>query len=141
MKNLRRILPLTIAAMLVLAGCRATVPVENVVKEPYGSTTYANAGKLTLSDYEKAIIRAGTYRNWISKTIAPGQVEATNVIRGKHTVVVDIIFNTETFSIDYKRSANLKWDPTSRTIHPNYNAWVKLLEADIKAEIQRMRTR
>ena len=141
MKNLRRIMPLTIAAMLVLAGCRATVPVESVVKEPYGPATYANAGKRTLGDYEKAIIRAGTYRNWISKTVAPGQIEATNVIRGNHTVVVDIAFNTETFSIDYNRSTNLKWDPTTRTIHPNYNSWMKLLEADIKAEIQRLRAR
>ena len=133
------VIPVTLIAALALVGCRATVPVENVVKAPYGSASYQSAGKLTLSDYEKAITRAGTYRRWVSNPVAPGHIEATNVIRTKHTVVIDIFFNTETFSIDYKNSTHLKWDPTSRTIHPNYNSWVKLLEADIKAEIQRMR--
>jgi hypothetical protein len=141
MKNRRSVIPVTIIATLMLVGCRATVPVQNVVKASYGSASYANAGKLTLNDYEKAINRAGTYRKWVSKPVVPGHIEATNVIRTKHTVAVDIFFNTETFSIDYKRSTNLKWNPTSRTIHPHYNSWVKLLEADIKAEIQRMRAR
>lgn len=139
MQKMRLLLLLTIIAPLALVGCRATVPVENVVETSYGSATYADAEKLTLIDYEKAIVRAGIHRNWIANPVAPGHLEATNVIRNKHTVVVDIFFDTESFSIKYKDSKNLDWNPATRTIHPNYNSWVKLLEADIKAEVQHLR--
>lgn len=138
MKITQLLVLFAISAPLALGGCRATVPVTNVPETSYGSATYSDARKLTLSDYEKAIVRAGSYRGWIMKPIAPGQLEATNVVRGKHTVVVDIVFNTETYSIKYKDSKNMDWDAATRTIHPNYNTWVKLLEADIKAEIQRL---
>lgn len=141
MRQPRLYLSFAIIATLALAGCRAAVPINNVVNTSYGSTAYADAGKLTLTDYEKAIVRAGTYRNWEMKPIGPGQLEAKNVIRNKHTVHLDIVFNTETFSIKHKGSTNLEWNATAQTIHPSYNTWVRLLEADIKAEIQRLRAR
>lgn len=139
MKISRLMFSATVCATLALVGCRATVPVQNVVKASYGSAAYGEAGKLTLHDYEKAIARAGTYRNWETKPIAPGHLEASNLIRRKHAVVVDIFFDTETFSIQYKSSSDLDWNPAAGTIHPNYNSWVDLLKADIKAEIQRLR--
>lgn len=139
MKKMRLTLPLAALAMLALVGCRTAVPIESVNAESYGSIAYAEAGALTLRDYEKAIVRAGANRGWTMRPIGTGKLEATNNIRNKHTVVVDIAFNTETFSIDYKDSTNMDWNPTTRTIHPNYNSWLELLEADIKTEIQRMR--
>ncbi|MEH6755429.1 MAG: hypothetical protein V7788_14845 [Alphaproteobacteria bacterium] len=139
MNKLRFVLPLALVAALALVGCRTAVPIENVSTVSYGSNAYAKEPNLTLTDYEKAIVRAGTYRGWLAKPVAPGHLEAANVIRNKHTVVVDILFNTETFSIDYKSSQNLDWNPATKTIHPNYNSWIELLEADIKAEIQRLR--
>lgn len=139
MNKIRLTLPLAALAMLALVGCRTAVPIETVSAESYGSSTYAEADKLTLRDYEKAIVRAGANRGWAMRPVGAGKLEATNVVRDKHTVVVDIAFDTETFSIDYKDSKNMDWNPTARTIHPNYNSWVELLEADIKTEIQRMR--
>tara|TARA_R110002072_G_scaffold9769_3_gene46882 strand:+ start:280 stop:705 length:426 start_codon:yes stop_codon:yes gene_type:complete len=139
MRTSRLLLTFAVAATLGLAGCRATVPVNNIVNTSYGSAAYADAKNLTLTDYEKAIVRATTYRNWVAKPLAPGHIEASNLIRNKHKVVVDILFDTETFSIKYKDSTHLAWNPTTQTIHPNYNSWVRLLEADIKSEIQRLR--
>ena len=133
------VLSFALIATLAIAGCRASVPIDEPVKASYGTNAYAESAKLTLSDYEKAIVRAGTYRRWVAKQIAPGQLEFTNTIRDKHTVVLDIVFDTETFSIKRKSTTNLRWNPTTKTIHPNYNFWIDLLEADIKAEIQRLR--
>lgn len=139
MNKTRLTLPLAALAMLVLAGCRTAVPIDNVNTESYGSVIYAEANKLTLKDYEKAIVRAGAHRGWDIRPISAGQLEATNVVRDKHTVVVDVAFDRKTFSIDYKNSKNMDWNSRTKTIHPSYNAWVELLEADIKAEIQRLR--
>ncbi|MEX0759016.1 MAG: hypothetical protein WD100_05505 [Tistlia sp.] len=140
MRKLTILLPLMLAAAFALAGCRATVPVKNVDGAVYGPITASPGTQLTLDDYERAIIRAGSERNWIFERAGPGHLVGTNNVRGKHTAVVDVTFDTESFSIDYKDSSNLKWDSSKRTIHPNYNAWVDLLKADIQAEIQRMRS-
>jgi|SaaInlStandDraft_2_1057019.scaffolds.fasta_scaffold91894_2 hypothetical protein len=139
MNKFKLSIPLALVAALALVGCRTAVPIENVSTASYGSDAYTSAQDLSLKDYEKAIVRAGTYRIWVAKPVAPGHLEATNVIRNKHTVVVDILFNTETFSIDYKSSTILDWNPATKAIRPNYNSWVELLEADFKAEIQRLR--
>lgn len=139
MRKSSLVLSFALIATLAVAGCRASVPIDEVVKTSYGANTYSDAKKLTLSDYEKAIVRAGTYRRWNAKQIAPGHLELTNMIRDKHNVALDVFFDTETFSIKHKSSTNLRWNPTARTIHPNYNLWVDLLEGDIKAEIQRLR--
>jgi hypothetical protein len=134
--KLKTVLPIIVFAALALVGCRGTVPIENVSNAPYGLASYTADEPLTLEDYEQAIVRAGSKRNWVFERVGPGHLVATNVVRGKHTAVVDITFDTESFSIDYKDSRNLKYDPSTQTIHPNYNAWVDLLKVDIQTEIQ-----
>ena len=132
-------LPIALVAMVALAGCRAPVPVQNLDNVKYGMSEYTPRKTLTLEDYERAIIRAGSERNWIFEPAGPGHLIGTNDIRGKHKAVVDVTFTTESFSIDYKNSQNLDYNANAGTIHPNYNNWVELLKADIQAEIQKMR--
>lgn len=133
------VLSFVLIATLAIAGCRGSLPIDEVVKTSYGPNTYSEAKKLTLTDYEKAIARAGTYRRWVAKPVAPGHLELTNNIRNKHDVTLDVFFNTETFSIKHKSSKNLRWNPTEKTIHPLFNMWLDLLEGDIKLEIRRLR--
>lgn len=139
MPKLRHILPVIFAATLALGGCRATVPVHNVDKAAYGLAAYSPSKPLTLDDYERAIVRAGSKRGWVFEKVSPGHLVGTNNLRGKHTAIVDVVFDTEKFSINYKDSKNLKWDPSTHTIHPNYNSWVDLLKGDVQSEIQKMR--
>lgn len=139
MQKLKYILPILFIAAFAVAACRAPVPVQNFNDVKYGMSDYKPSRTLTLDDYERAIIRAGSKRNWIFEPAGPGHLIGTNDVRGKHKAVVDVTFNTETFSIDYKNSQNLDYNSSARTIHPNYNSWVDLLKADIQAEIQKMR--
>ena len=136
MPTLKFVFPIALVAALALAGCRALVPVEDVDNAPYSLAAYTQAQPLTMYEYEQAIVRAGAKRNWVFEQVGPGHLVGTTVVRGKHTAVVDVFFDTETFSIHYKDSQNLKWDPERRKIHPNYNAWVDLLKSDIQAEFQ-----
>lgn len=139
MQKLKILLPVAMMMALALAGCRATVPVRNIDNVNYGMTSFTPSEPLTLEDYERAIVRAGSERGWVFEPVGPGHLVGTNNVRGKHTAVVDVTFDSETFSIDYKDSTNLKWDSKKGTIHPNYNSWVELLKADIQAEIQKLR--
>jgi hypothetical protein len=132
------VLLIIVFASLALVGCRGTEPIENVSDASYGLVSYSAGEPLTLEDYEQAIVRAGSKRNWVFERVGPGHLLATNVVRGKHTAVVDITFDTESFSIDYKDSRNLKYDSSTQEIHPNYNAWVDLPKVDIQTEIQKI---
>jgi hypothetical protein len=139
MRKVKFAIPLMLLAAIAVAGCRATVPVDNIENSPYGATSYADTKQLTLDDYERAIIIAGSERNWVFEKVGPGHLVGTNVVRGKHTAVVEVIFTTTEFSISYKDSKNLEYDPAKNTIHPNYNSWIELLKGDIQSEIQKLR--
>lgn len=126
---------LVLMSVLALAGCRLAT-LENVNDAPYGVSAASNPAQLTMNDYEKAIIRAGTKRNWIFERVETGHLVGTNDVRGKHTAVVDVKFTNETFSITYKDSKNLNHDASRNEIHPNYNHWVRNLSKDIRSEVQ-----
>jgi len=121
------------AAVLVVAGCRPGVPIENISNARYSAVTSSNF--LQVSDYERAIIRAGANRDWRFTKVASGHLQGDLNVRGKHEASVDVLFNTETYSINYKSSQGLKYDPATNQIHPNYNSWIRLLDSDIQREI------
>ncbi|GMG85006.1 hypothetical protein LNKW23_42220 [Paralimibaculum aggregatum] len=128
-----------VAAMtlaLALAGCRSA-PLLDIKGAPYGAAT--SYQRLSYRDYENAIIRAGTKRNWVFRRIGQGHLEGSLTVRGKHNAVVDIYFDTESFSIIHKASSGLDYNPGQGTIHSNYNAWIQNLENDIRAEVQLLR--
>jgi len=138
MLNNHRIALSTVFVALALAGCRPLVPVTNLSNVPYSTGGYQSARVLTLGDYERAIVRAGTNRGWRFSTVSSGLLEGNLDVRGKHSVVVEVPFTTDSYSINYKSSKGMKYDAASNQIHPNYDSWIKLLDDDIKKEIQRM---
>lgn len=123
---------LGVAAMVALAGCRAGQPVYNVTSASYAT---ASARKPSMGQVERAIIRAGAKRGWSFTPVAPGQLQGSTVVRGKHRATVTVVYSRSDFSIQYKDSQNMEYDPATGNIHPNYNSWVRLLEQDIRAEI------
>ena len=141
MPKFRLVTPIAVIATLALVGCGSgrVAPIETISDASYGTTAFEKSKTLTLDDYGRAVVRGAATRNWVSEAVSPGHIEATNVIRGKHTVVVDIRYNTETFSINYKSSQNLNYVSATNMIHPNYNSWIRLLEADIRSEVLKLR--
>jgi hypothetical protein len=121
---LKLAVPFVIA--FLLSACRTPVPVYNVSSEP---VTPAPA---SLADVQRAITKAGVGLGWQMKPVAPGKMIGTLKIR-EHTAVVDITFNTKTYSIKYKESTNLNYDGTN--IHPNYNGWIQNLDKQIRVNL------
>ena len=88
----------------------------------------------TMEEVEAAIKRAGVGLGWQVRTISPGLLEARLPIR-THLAVTAIRFHTQTFSITYKDSMNLKYNAGNKTSLSNFVSWVQNLQNAILAEV------
>ena len=129
-KNTRRLAAscLSLALVsLVVVGCKSA-PVYNVQDAAIASGTT----KADMADIQKAIVRAGSSLGWQMKAAGPGSMIGTLYLR-KHVAVVDIRYNTKTYSILYKESQNLDYDGAN--IHSNYNGWIQNLNRAIQTQL------
>jgi hypothetical protein len=124
MLRARTFLVASIAALLL--AC--TQPIRNVADAPVPKP------QLTEEQMAAAIKRAGAGLGWAMTEKGPGKMEGTLHLR-KHVAVVDITYNPKTYSILYKDSTNLNYDPTGPKIHKNYNGWIQNLDNAIKVQL------
>jgi hypothetical protein len=99
-----------------------------------------------------AINAAATAKNWTTTSIGNDKLLATLVVRHKHTIVVEITYAPDKYSVAYKDSVNMKYgiagaqfDGFKQTspggypeIHPFYNDWVKELIDTIQVELLKL---
>jgi len=117
---------LLMVAGVSLSGCR-TAPVRDIGPTPTQTRTSAD-------DVRKEILAAGASLGWVMKEQSPGLIVGTLALR-THLAVVEIPYNTSSFSIRYKDSQNLKYNAADKTIHSNYNGWVENLNNTIVARL------
>ncbi len=123
-------LVLVCAAIVILGGCR-TATIHNVTD---ASIPNAVDHQLTLDEVTKAIVSAGAKHGWEMRIQEPGHIVGTLGLRS-HVAVVDIPYTTKSFSIVYKSSENLRYDPDDKTIHSNYNGWIRNLHVAIQRNL------
>ncbi|PSW06875.1 hypothetical protein [Photobacterium lipolyticum] len=117
---------LVVAAMFVtLAGCSRVQPILNVENTPV-------VFNLQSSQVKQAIIEAGIGRGWVMRETTPGKIRGEYQARS-HQAIIDITYNTNTYSIEYADSDNLKYEDGK--IHRNYNRWINNLDVDIKKKL------
>lgn len=131
MKIVRSLL-LLLAAVLAASGvhaARGSIPIQNFEEMPISS---GNGKSLTLEQVKNAIISGGSRNRWVA-TVQPGNtVRLTYSVR-THVAVVNVAYNTKTYSIRYADSTNLGYSAEGAgIIHPNYNKWVSNLQRDIE---------
>lgn len=114
-----------LVAGIAVASCR-TSPIYNVQ-----SSTMSTSTSATLADVTRTIKQAGAGLGWQMMEKGPGHIEGKLLLR-KHMALVDIQFDTKTFSIMYLDSSNLDYNGT--LIHSNYNGWIQNLERAILAQ-------
>lgn len=114
-------------ALLSNDAVARTKPVENIENVPIPNG-------LDLQTIGNAIVDGCAVRNWVAKEVEPGHMQCQLYLR-THMAKVDIRYDTETFSITYADSENLKYDAEKRRIHRNYNSWVQNLNGDIRNEL------
>jgi hypothetical protein len=118
-------------ALLAMIGCRAGGQVYEVKDAPVQT---ASGKSLTLEQVQKAIIDAGIKQTWIMTPIKPGQMLGEYNVQS-HQIHVLIPYTTKNYSILYKDSSNLRYDPEKRTIHVNYAKWIERLDNEIKMRL------
>jgi hypothetical protein len=130
------ILRILLAAVLTFASAHAVAqrhPVPIINYENVQITTAA--GQLTTEQVKQAILTAAGSKQWVVTEQGPGRMTATLHVRGKHTVVTEIIHSNDKFSLLYKDSTNMKYGPGpdgKGVIHPFYNRWVQDLKEAIR---------
>ena len=87
---------------------------------------------------QRAIISGCAVRGWQCKAVKPGEIRAVLYVR-KHMAESRITFDTETYSVTYVDSNELRYDPATNEIHRKYNLWVVNLISDINESIVSIR--
>lgn len=117
---------------------RSVVPIVNFEDQVVPS---ADGTPKALDKVREAILAAGRDQEWQMNPVKDGHIVATRVIRGKHTMVLDITYSPARYSVVYSDSINLNFKPVGSVqpasvqgaaasgaaqgmIHPNYNKWV-----------------
>lgn len=117
--------------LIALAGCRAGAPIYDV--KDTAIPISANQS-LSLNEVTKAITAAAAKHGWEMRVEKPGLIVATLHLR-EHEAVVNILYDTSSYSIVYVSSQNLQFNEGNRTIHKNYNSWIRNLNISIQREL------
>jgi hypothetical protein len=111
-------------AVVNTANARWAVPLVNPGPTSWGCD-------LSLSEVKKGIDMGLIIKNWVPSNEQTGYTQGKIVVRGKHTLVVDINYTKNSFDIKYKSSDKLKHkvdDEGVEKIHPNANSWMDNLK-------------
>lgn len=124
---------IVLASLVVVAmiGCRAGGQVYEVKDAPIQT---ASGKEPTLEQVQKAIMDAGIKQTWIMTPVKPGEMLGEYNVQS-HQIHVLIPYTSKHYSILYKDSSNLRYDPVKRTIHVNYQKWIERLDNEIKARL------
>lgn len=129
---------LIFAAVLSLnVIAREAVPVVN--HDDIAVTT--NSGKTpSAAQIKQAIVAGASARSWSIAPQADGKLLATLNVRGKHSIVVDVSYTADKYSLRYKDSSNMKFGDRDGqfVIHPSYNKWVQGLKEAIRIELLKL---
>ncbi len=117
MKNIAKIVALVLGITFAswASAQRTPVPVMNFVNVPVPTS---GAKELTTEQVRQAIMSACTLREWTSKDVEPGVIEATYFKNFKHTVVTRIRYSATQYSVTYVSSENMKYSEDAHDL-PN----------------------
>ena len=113
--------------LVVSVGCRM-----GTIYNVEGAAIAPGSGKrLTQDEVTTVIVNAGAKYGWAMSVAKPGHIIGTLSLRS-HKAVVDITYTTTSYNITYKNSENLKYNPSTNSIHANYSTWIKRLQVSIQ---------
>lgn len=116
------------------ANARTSVPIQN--HENIAIASSADKA-LSVDAVKNAIVKAAGTKNWTITYQPDNKMLATLIVRGKHTVVVEISYAADKYSLSYKGSTNMNYSTMDGQpiIHPFYNKWVQDLLNAIRIEL------
>ena len=95
--------------------------------------------ELSENKVAQGITAALISRGWsVTKKDSDGKMVAQIIVRGRHTLVVDIAYGATWYDVTYKSSDNLKYKDNgdgTATIHGNANKWLRNIHQDIAKQL------
>ena len=122
----RALLAFILLGFVGISGCLA--PLVNVTDS---AVTTGSERSASIKELGEAVVKASGSLGWRMQRITAGHIVGTLFLRSQ-MAAVDITFNEDTYSINYKNSSNLKYN--GEEIHRNYNGWIKMLDDAINRE-------
>lgn len=113
-----------LVAVLVSVGCARVQPVYNVPDTAVDVSSDNGAEEI-----RKAILAGAQAKGWRVEEVGPGHMIARVAVR-THTATVDIYYDNDSYSIQYRDSSDLMYDGSN--IHRNYNKWIIYLDEQIR---------
>jgi len=112
-----------------------------LIDDPIRVKLQKGSEELTRERVQKAIKTMGAAQGWRVTGESDEVIELTNFVRDKHLMVLNFRYGTEGYTASYVRSANLLYKAIlpngspARSIHKNYNIWVRQLVDAINANL------
>ena len=125
---------MTVALLAAAPVALADDPLKDVIDREV--PTLKNGSRLPILDIEGAILAACARRNFKAEVSEPGIITARWERRG-HWFDVTIPYSNEAYSIRYKDSHRMDYNPTRQRIDDDYNAFVEGLSEHIEADFER----
>jgi hypothetical protein len=129
--KLLRLLAAILAFAALTVHARGSVPVINHEAVP---AVRASGEPATAPQILAAMQAAGGLRGWQVAPSGPGKAIGTLNVRGKHSISTDITLAKGQYSIKYRDSSNMNYEPVG-LIHPKYNMWVQTFMDDVRMQL------
>ena len=130
MKKFYQIGVLGLMILGLITGCGQAPTVHSIDNSHYFEKS------IKKNDVAKAIKRGAFSKGWRVKAAKNGLIQANILVRNKYFVAVNIPYTSKGYKINYKSSRNLKYNPSTKTIHGSYNKWTKTLANRINYELE-----
>lgn len=118
------------------AYARTPVPIVNYENV---AVTTASGKAATPEQVKQAFLTIGSVQKWTFTETAANQMIGTLNVRNKHTIMINIAYTGENYSVTYADSVNMKYSlkDGKPVIHPYYNNWVKELLDGLRIEFNK----
>jgi hypothetical protein len=126
-----RLAAIALAFLALNAHARGSVPIINHEAIP---ATSASGQPASAEQIRTALQTAGAPRGWQITPAGQGKALAVLNVRGKHSVSADVAYSLGQYSIKYRDSSNMNYEP-SGVIHPKYNMWVQTLVDETRIQL------
>lgn len=95
------------------------------------------SGAKDLAQVKKAITLAAAEKGWVSKEAGARNMELSLVNRS-HMVKVNVEYSLQDYTITYKDSMNMDYNPARNSIHPKYGKWLDGLKRAIEINLMKL---
>jgi hypothetical protein len=124
-----------LAAFMALSPvARADDPIKDIVE--HDVPALKDGSRIALPDVQAAILAACARRRFEATVTSPGLITA-RWVHGSHWFDVNIPFTDSAYSIRYKDSQRMDYNPAKQRIDDSYNEFVAALSEHVEADLER----